>query len=537
MDSRETAGRTTASFLHPQPWILTTREIAVRLFLTCWAIYAVHVATNTVREIYPALAIGDHFSFRVDDYANMHPDLFEKPGYGWHIGANPGASMLGAIPYVLTRPLIDRIVRAVNRKRQASGQQEPPDYNSPWPMRRGFYKEAWLRGYDVKFGLAAIVMQWFCMAPICALGVVAMFYILRRVFGSDRSGFWLALLYAFGSPVFFRTGFLNHNMMLGHFAFMGFLAMWNPGVDFRWSEGQRFFLGGLAGGASVLLDYSGLVLLLGLFSYAIAKVWNPHSFKNVVRVAWVYSLGAIGPILLLWFYQWRSFGNPFLPGQHWMPPVQWIDVGYQGLTWPRPDLFWNLLFNYQYGLFLTCPLMLLALFYPWRKGTNPSPISAREMAVLILIPLALLIFCSGISYTRLQFNNGLRYLAPLLPFLFIPAAIALSRLPRSCIYLISIAAVTQAWSMAMSRDVQGGFGVLNPILHIFVGGFQLPALTVLSQMNNGQYGDWAAHGVSPFPIFAVTAAVLAVIWRRPAGRTTPQNAESTEQFSVELVCR
>ena len=25
-----------------------------------------------------ALALGDHFSFRVDEYANMHPDLYEK---------------------------------------------------------------------------------------------------------------------------------------------------------------------------------------------------------------------------------------------------------------------------------------------------------------------------------------------------------------------------------------------------------------------------------------------------------------------------
>ena len=58
-----------------------------------------------VRENYLALAIGDHFSFRVDEYANMHDDIFEHPGYGWHIGSNPGASMLGAIPYALSRPV------------------------------------------------------------------------------------------------------------------------------------------------------------------------------------------------------------------------------------------------------------------------------------------------------------------------------------------------------------------------------------------------------------------------------------------------
>ena len=90
--------------------------------MTCWIVYGLHFATNVVREIYPALAIGDHFSFRVDDYAHMHPDLFEKPGYGWHIGNNPGASMVAAIPYALARPVIDRVVRRVQ---QARGCQRP----------------------------------------------------------------------------------------------------------------------------------------------------------------------------------------------------------------------------------------------------------------------------------------------------------------------------------------------------------------------------------------------------------------------------
>lgn len=521
MDRLQGTDSTSLRFSHPQPWIFPTRSIAVRLFLTCWVVFAVHVATNTVREIFLALAIGDHFSFRVDDYANMHPDLFEKKGYGWHIGANPGASMLGAVPYFLSRPVIDRIVSAVNHQRASGAQKEPPQYNSPWPMRRAFYQEAWRRGYDVKFGLAAIVMQWFCMAPISALGVVAMFYVLRGVFGSDRTAFWLALLYAFGTPVFFRTGFLNHNMILGHFGLMGFLALWNPGQDARWPVKLRFFVGGLAGGAAVLLDYSGLVMLTALFLYALAKAWEARRFRHVVGYSSYFVLGSVGPILLLWFYQWRSFGNPFLPGQNWMPPVEWIDIGYQGFTWPHLDLMKHLLFDYQYGLFTTCPLMLLALFSLWWNRGKSKTIATREFALMMLFPLGLLLFCGGISYTRLQFNNGLRYLAPLLPFLFVPVALAMTRIPRRLSFLISIAAVAQAWSMAMSRDVEGGLGVLDPILRVFIGGLQLPALTVLSRLNNGQYGNYASQGVSPLPIFLVVIAVIIVVWwRRTKGADT-----------------
>jgi hypothetical protein len=460
-----------------------------------------------VREIYLALAIGDHLSFRVDDYANMHPDLFEKKGYGWHIGANPGASMLGAIPYAITRPVIDHVVRKVNQSRAASsGLKEPPTYSSPWPMSREFYQEAWRRGYDIKFGLASVVMQALCMAPISALGVVAMFYLLRQVFASDRAAFWLALLYGFGTPVFFRTGFLNHNMMIGHFTLLGFLAMWNPSGERRLSPSLRSFLGGLAGGASMLLDYSGIVLLGALFCYAIAR-YSTSWFVSARN----YVLGAAGPILLLWFYQYQSFGNPFFPGQHWMPPVEWIDVGYQGFTYPRPELLRILLTDYRFGLFTTCPLMLLALAAPW---WNKRRIPTCEFLLISLAPVGLWLFCGGISYVRLQYNNGLRYLAPLLPYLFISVTLVLTRLPRRWMYLVSLVAVAQAWSMAMYRDVERGFGVLDPILHVFIGGFQLPVLTVLSRMKD-QFGEYVSAGASPLPIFAIAAAVIWVIWSRP----------------------
>jgi hypothetical protein len=506
--------------LHPTPWIFPTRSIAIRLFITCWLVYSVHVATNTVREIYLALAIGDHLSFRVDDYAHLHPDLFDKKGYGWHIGANPGASMLGAIPYAMSRPVVDRAVAAVNRSRAASGQKEPPAYNSPWPMARAFFQESWKRGYDVKFGIAAIVMQAFCMAPISALTAVAMFYFLRRVFGSDRAAFWLALLYAFGTPAFFRTGYLNHNLMLGEFAFMGFLAMWNPGRTTRWSMTSRYFLGGLTGGAALLFDYSGVVPLLGLFAYVLAKTW-PEGLPQVFRGARSYVLGTLGPVFLLWFYQWASFGNPFLPGQHWMPPVEWIDQGYQGFTLPQPDILMELLFSPRYGLFLACPLFLLALAAPW-WNRRERVIPGRELAVLLLIPFGLWLFCSGISYTRLQFNTGIRYLAALFPFLFVPAALVLAKLPRRLAWFLSVVAIAEAWPMAMYRDVEVGPGVLNPVLHVFIGGFQLPILTVIRRMG-AQFGDFTENGVSPLPVFVLLAAILFGVWyRRFTGVVEPE---------------
>lgn len=486
------------------------KEIAVRLFVTCWLVFAVHVATNTVREIFLALSIADHLSFRVDDYANMHDDLFDKPGYGWHIGANPGASMFAAVPYAVFKPVVDRLVARVNQSR--AGIAEPPLYNSPWPRAQEFYRESWRRGYDVKFGLAAIIMQAFCMAPISALAAVVMFFALRRILGSDRKALLFALLYAFGTPVFFRTGYLSHNLMLGHLAFFGFFFAWNPSRSIRLSTEWRTFLAGLGGGLALLFDYSGVVILLGLFLYVVAAgLRNTGAWPEAIRRGVFYVAGTLGPVLLLWFYQWQSFGNFLYPGQQWMPPVQWIEKGYQGFTVPQLDLFLLLLFDYRFGLFTSGPLFLFALAAPFlyrRKSIQPL-----ELATLLGISLCVVLFFSGVHYTRLQFNTGIRYLSAIFPFLFIPAAIALARLPRPVLYFISAAAVIEAWCLAMYRDVERGLGLLDPMLHVFIGGFQLPLLTVVSRMG-GQFGEYIAAGVSPLPVFVLLSCVLYGVWGR-----------------------
>jgi len=514
----------------PARWRFSTRGIALRLFLTCWLIYTLHFATNTAREIYLALALGDHLSFRVDEYANMHPDLFEMPGRGWHMNNNPGASMVAAIPYALARPLIDPIVTEVNRQRAASGLTEPPEYDSSWPMAREFYAEAWRRGYDVKFGLAAFVMQAFCMAPISALGVVVMFLLLRIVFLSDKTAAWMSLLYAFGTPVFFRTGYLNQNMMLGHIAFAGFVAMWNPRNSLQWSMRRRTFLGGLAGGMALLFDYSGAVLLLGLLGYGLirqiqdgAHGLSGRGIRACLGSGLWYVLGSLAPIGLLWFYQWNSFGDPFLPPQHWMPPVELSQFGYQGLGLPQPELFLMLAFDHRFGVFVSSPLMILAIVCPFvglRTGrgrtraeqrTAGELLPKRELFFILVLFAAFWLFLSGNNYTWLQFNTGIRYMTSMLPFLFVPAAVVLARLPRFAIGFLALLSITESWSLAMYRDVESSLGLLNPLLYTFIKGFQLPALDTLSRMGTA-YGDYAAHGVSPLPLFALAGAVLYGLW-------------------------
>ena len=128
------------------------------------------------------------------------------------------------------------------------------------------------------------------------------------------------------------------------------------------------------------------------------------------------------------------------------------------------------------------------------------------------------LFCGGVNYARLQFNTGIRHLAPIFPFLFVPAALVLVRLPMLVQSLVVVLSVALGWCLAMYRDVEiGPLGVLDSVAHVFLGGFQLPALTTLSRFG-GEAGAYFPNGVSPLPLFALTAAVLYVIWKSSAAR-------------------
>src|SRR5262249_1168087 len=199
------------------------------------------------------------------------------------------------------------------------------------------------------------------------------------------------------------------------------------------------------------------------------------------------------------------------PGQHWMPPVEWSDLGYQGLGLPQVGLLLSLAFDYRFGLFVSCPLFLLAPIALMVNRGDRRLMPTLELTTLLALSVALWVFFSGVNYTRLQFNTGIRYLAPVFPFLFIPAALALLRLPRLAVYFLTVICVTESWCLAMHRDVERRLAVFAPILDVFTGGFQLPALPTLSRMG-AQAGEFTARGVSPLPLLAISAVILYGVW-------------------------
>ncbi len=481
------------------------RSIGVRIFLVCWLVFSLHFATNMVRELYPVLTLGDHLSFDVSEYAGLHHDIFEMPGRGSFINNNPGASIVGVMPYALFRPITDRIVERVQKARSKNPPPETSNYNTIYPLAQEFYEKSRAKGFDVKFGLAAGITQAFAMAPISALGVVVMFWILSSLTKNTRISILLAFLYAFATPIFYRTAQLNQNVLLANFALFSFALLWRPWSENGAKNKPLYFAAGLCCGWTVVLDYSGVIAVAVLSGYAFSCWLSAPKSERKPSDLIKFASGIALCAAVLMAYQWSSFGNPILPAQTYMPPANYTDLGYRGFSLPQPDLLFETAFGMRYGLFTSAPILLLALFVPVWLRSRTRLLEQRETIFIVSFAALFFIFCAANQYGRMQFNTGVRHIVPIVPFIFLLAANILIKMPKIIAVLIGVLATYWSWCLVMYRDVEQGLGVFESVRHVTLEGVRLPWLTTLERMSIVSQGY-------AIPMLLVSAVVVWLLW-------------------------
>ena len=77
-----------------------------RVFFTCWLFYTVFWTPFVLREHFPALALAEEGTLNVHRYIGWTDDIFAGPRGGAYINNNPGASLAGAVPLILLRPIL-----------------------------------------------------------------------------------------------------------------------------------------------------------------------------------------------------------------------------------------------------------------------------------------------------------------------------------------------------------------------------------------------------------------------------------------------
>lgn len=496
------------------------RSTAWRIFATVWLVYALHFASNVVRETYLAVSLGDSLSLRVDPYEGLHPDLFEIEGRGVYINNNPGASLLGAVPYAVARPFIAGLF---SLRPELARPKRGGAYEDPRPNRRDFFQEARARGLDIKLGLAAASMQVGLMAPLGAASAVLIYLFLCARLRNPRHALWLALLFAFGTPMFFRSAFLNQNAIVAHATLFAFVAMADGGrcVGRPLRRTARWSLAGALAGFGILCDYSAAPLALAFGIWVAWDGWQaavhdgeaeggvhvePRGGPLGAAGALVrFGLGAAVPLSLLLAYQWAAFGHPLFPAQRYMPDTPLSVRGWNGMTLPGAELLWGNLFDPRYGLFAFCPMLIVALAAPFVR--RPGGPSRSELAMIFGASLGLYLFSSSVQFAALQFNTGVRYLVPAVPLLFLALVPVLRALPFWGRVLVVLPTLAVSWSVAMARE-----DIPTSLAHVFLGGLRLPWLTVLEKTSSA-YAPFLDGRATPIPLFLVAGVVLWAVWR------------------------
>ena len=136
------------------------------------------------------------------------------------------------------------------------------------------------------------------------------------------------------------------------------------------------------------------------------------------------------------------------------------------------------------------------------------------MLFIFLLFSAFVLFFSTVQYTRLQWITGIRYIVPVIPFLFLPTVVVLIKMPRICAYGFGIIALVESWSMSMVRRVDiPDEGILDNLTRFFLEGFQLPWLNTLSRMSIQYIPFLKEHSILPLPIFLASVILIYGIWR------------------------
>jgi len=216
-------------------------------------------------------------------------------------------------------------------------------------------------------------------------------------------------------------------------------------------------------------------------------------------------------------YQWSSFGHPLFPAQRYMPTTPLSVYGYNGMDRPHLDLLWSTAFGYRFGLFTSAPLLLLALWLPGWLSRNKRLVGNLETWCIVAFTIGFFLFSSANQYGRLQFNTGVRYMVPVVPFLFLLVAGVLLRLPKVLSVVFAVVGTYWSWCLAMYRDVELGAGVFESVKRITLHGLQLPWLTTLERIG------YVSPNTSALPLLLIAALMVSAVWIFGLQKAEPVN--------------
>jgi hypothetical protein len=233
-----------------------------------------------------------------------------------------------------------------------------------------------------------------------------------------------AMMLGLGSLLLpFSTLYFSHVLAAG-LGFAAYHLLWRE----RRGEDRALLLfgAGVLAGLAVTTEYPLAILALILGVYALAR---PDPLPRALR----YGAGLLVGVAPLLLYNWWAFGSP--------AHVSYSDValnqaGFFGLVGFHPRVLLELLFGDR-GLVTLTPIVAVGvagLVFLYREGRRAEALMAGGVG------LAYLVFNASYYLSFGGWTPGPRFLIVALPFLALPLAVSLRRLPALTVVLALVSA-------------------------------------------------------------------------------------------------
>lgn len=434
-------------------------RVGVFLFVSLWLTYGFlagdFASSNSVTRMALIFAMIDHHALAIGDFARLTID--KALSEGSYYADKPPALSFTALPFVAA---FVWAARALHFAAQpiVDGRLTP------------FY------------GLATAVAAFFT-GGLFGAASAAMFYRLARHWQASRSAaLFGALAFGVATPVLGWASVFFAHVTAGACLFLAFAGI-VLGAE-RAASKRRDALAGLVAG--LLLAWAAMVEPTAAPAAALIAgfgLWTLRRLDGRRRavIAGAALLGGIAGVLPTLIYNAAAFGSMFHLGYESVTGFAEMKRGLFGITWPRPEILYNLIFGGYRGILWFAPLLAAAPLAYW-AAFRALPTGAA--LTLLGVPVAYFLLISGFVYWWGGWSTGPRYLVPSLAFLTMPLVFLWqrsgegARLALAGFAVVSAADALACASVSMMTPERYANPIFDFILPLFVGGHVRNALTM-----------------------------------------------------------
>lgn len=346
--------------------------------------FAYYSNVNESARIYLIMAVVDQGVLHIDDGLKRFGDVIDKAERGGHFYCDKpiGLSLIAAPVYM--------VMKAVGA----------------------------LTGHAWTLGELRYFFTILCVSVPTVVLCIGLRRYWREVSGDALLAEFAVIAYALGTIAFtYSTQFMGHQLAAVLVATHFLLAR---GVTDKTSIRRAAAMGLLAGLGAITEYFSALVHVIIALSYL--RRMRPWSVWGVWAVSGVI---AACPLLI---YNAMCFGSPFSMAYGHEATRVFQEVhgaGFMGVTYPRLESMWGLLFSPSKGLFFLSPFLLIGV-----AGILPGLRARRsECIVMVLSISAIMLLAMSVFVWRAGRTIGPRHMVTMLPFLMTLVVLGVGRWP------------------------------------------------------------------------------------------------------------